>query len=251
MTENALRTHHHQEFYSSSKTVTFLSKESHHYSGNIYNAKDNTDGCIQRKFVTYESKSISNLNDQSKCTIESSAISKEYTNGKETKSFIQQRVERLYGPGALAQGFFVSKRQKNRLSESEDSSKHPDLSKLNKTLPDKLSDEENIEPSSMKQSTSSPSLPVLRHLRPEFRAQLPLASPKKVAETQMQKSITVPKFTDDVKVNGHVKSSDESVGGELQVINQNGNVIQVPIKEETSEYIFCYYSLKYIFFGEG
>jgi hypothetical protein len=29
-----------------------------------------------------------------------------------SKSFIQQRVERLYGPGALAQGFFRRTRQK-------------------------------------------------------------------------------------------------------------------------------------------
>ncbi|CAG9765864.1 unnamed protein product [Ceutorhynchus assimilis] len=236
MTDNALRTHHRQEFYSSSKTMTFLTKESHQYSSNIYNTKDNTDGCIQRKLVSYESKNISSLNDQSKCIIESSTVNKEYTNGKETKSVIQQRVERLYGPGALAQGFFVSRRQKSRLSESEESNKSLEMSKLNQTLPDKFSDEENIEPTSIKQSTSSPSLPVLRHLRPEFRAQLPLASPRKVAEVHMQKSITVPKLKDElVKVNGNLEEICEK-NGELPVIKQNGSIIaQVPIKEESIE----------------
>lgn len=165
--------------------------------------------------------------------MDSTTISKEYTNGKETKSFIQQRVERLYGPGALAQGFFVSKRQKNRLSESEDTPK-PTNGKLNQTMPDKLSDEENIEPVSMRQSSSTPSLPVLRHLRPEFRAQLPLASPKKVADAQMQKSVTVPKLKDQVKVNGQAKSEEESVCSELPVIKQNGNVAQ-PIETEKDE----------------
>nr|CAI5849824.1 unnamed protein product [Callosobruchus analis] len=46
---------------------------------------------------------------------------------------------------------------------------------------------------------------VLRHLRPEFRAQLPIISPKK-AESHLQKSITVPKLKDEVEVNGHAKS---------------------------------------------
>lgn len=242
MTENALRAHHHQDFYSSTKTMTFLSTQETRYSSNIF-SKDNTDGCldntrrtIQRKCVTYESKNISSLNDQSKCTIESSSVSKEFTNGQETKSFIQQRVERLYGPGALAQGFFVSKRQKDRLSESEGQTKPQDGSdKHNKTLPDKLSNEEYVEPS-MRQSSSSPSLPVLRHLRPEFRAQLPIASPRRHVESSMQKSITVPKLKDEVQVNGHVKGSEESVSDPLVVNHKlNGNIAEIPIKEVSSE----------------
>ncbi|XP_050306506.1 uncharacterized protein LOC126743446 isoform X2 [Anthonomus grandis grandis] len=243
MTENALRTHHHQEFYSSSKTVTFLSKESHQYSSSVYK-NDSTDGCIQRKFVSYESKNISGLSDPNKCTIESSTISKEYTNGQETKSFIQQRVERLYGPGALAQGFFATKRQKNRLSESESfkGNHHPETHKLNKTLPDKLSDEENIEPLTMK-SVSSTALPVLRHLRPEFRAQLPL---KKVLDpAQVQKSVTVPKLNDSVVVNGHGKSTKEDNSVEqIGVVKQNGSVAHLVEEEKESDTKDGHYFIK-------
>lgn len=233
MSEDALRACQPKLYYSYTKTVTILSNESHHhYTGSIHSdSKDSTDGCHQnREFFSYNRT----LNG----SVDSTTISKEYTNGKETKSFIQQRVERLYGPGALAQGFFVSKRQKNRLSESEDTPK-PTNGKLNQTMPDKLSDEENIEPVSMRQSSSTPSLPVLRHLRPEFRAQLPLASPKKVADAQMQKSVTVPKLKDQVKVNGQAKSEEESVCSELPVIKQNGNVAQ-PIETEKGKLSFCF-----------
>ncbi|XP_061939638.1 disks large-associated protein 4 isoform X13 [Apis cerana] len=59
------------------------------------------------------------------------------------KSFIQQRVERLYGPGALAQ----------ENANTEESLKN---------------------------------LPVLRHLRPEFRAQLPVVSPRRPTDGSEQ-----------------------------------------------------------------
>nr|CAD7402037.1 unnamed protein product [Timema poppensis] len=78
------------------------------------------------------------------------------TNGGVNKSFIQQRVERLYGPGALAQGFF--RRTKVHLKDEED--------KMDSSEP----------PTAIRGSGSSPALPVLRHLRPEFRAQLSLST---------------------------------------------------------------------------
>lgn len=185
MGENTLTQHHHQEFYSSTKTMSFMSKESH-FTSNLFSTKDTIDGCLENghhtihnKCVNFESKNITSINGQNKCTSETS-IRQEFSNGNETKSFIQQRVERLYGPGALAQGFFVSKRQKNRLSESEDKNTSLDSEKHSKSMTDKLL-EDDLEPS-MKQSTSSPTLPVLRHLRPEFRAQLPIISPRKGAD---------------------------------------------------------------------
>lgn len=237
MTENALQTHHTQKFYNSTQTMTFMSSKESHFSSNIF-TKDTTDGCIgnshhtiQRQCMTYESKKVSGLSEQNKCNIESTTISKEYTNGKETKSFIQQRVERLYGPGALAQGFFVSKRKKNPLSESEDTTDKEDRDAHNKTLPDKFLDDD-VEPS-MKQSLSSPSLPVLRHLRPEFRAQLPIANSKKTKDVSIQKSVTVPKLTDEVKVNGHHKPSEEFLS-EPSVSLQNGKILEVPINDECS-----------------
>ncbi|XP_033323404.2 uncharacterized protein LOC117218833 [Megalopta genalis] len=94
------------------------------------------------------------------------------TSSSSEKSFIQQRVERLYGPGALAQGFFF-KRSTSRLSVSETSfgksSNNNDLST------DNANTEESLK-----------NLPVLRHLRPEFRAQLPVVSPRRPTDGSEQ-----------------------------------------------------------------
>ncbi|XP_026829271.1 uncharacterized protein LOC105278196 isoform X2 [Ooceraea biroi] len=85
------------------------------------------------------------------------------TTSSSEKSFIQQRVERLYGPGALAQGFFF-KRGVTRSNVSDSS--------FNKSSNDASTDNANTE-------ESLKNLPVLRHLRPEFRAQLPVVSSRK------------------------------------------------------------------------
>lgn len=82
----------------------------------------------------------------------------------------------------------------------------------------------------MKQSNSSPALPVLRHLRPEFRAQLPILSPKKSAETSsMQKSFTTPVLneqspisTNKVQINGKVNGSSNGILD--NVVSQNGQL---------------------------
>lgn len=131
---------------------------------------------------------------------------RDQTNGpdieaKSPKSFIQQRVERLYGPGALAQGFYSPKRSNSDtnsiLSERSQNSTNTVNSKIFKseyrngvsatvsapavTLaatglgPNEL---ENVHFMSQ-QSPDEKSLPVFRHLRPEFRAQLPIISPKR------------------------------------------------------------------------
>ncbi|XP_044265366.1 uncharacterized protein LOC123011795 [Tribolium madens] len=200
-------THHYQ----STKTMTFQKHtESHHFASKVY-TKDTIDACYDHKNLTnkclnYDTKNYSSkMNGQSKTTV------KEFASNTETKSFIEQRVERLYGPGALAQGFFVSKRQKYGDSESEN---------------ENLFGEQNGTESPMKQSNSSPALPVLRHLRPEFRAQLPILSPRKGVENSMQKSSTVPTLKDEVKVNGHSKQIAASEGD---------NVAKMTIKEETGE----------------
>lgn len=205
----------HDEFYNSSKTMSFLSNAESRFS-NLYITKDSTDSCIenvhhtiQTKCVSFETKNITTINGQTKCTSETT-VKKEYSNGNETKSFIQQRVERLYGPGALAQGFFVSKRQKNRFSDCEDKYFKIEPDNHSKSMTDALL-EEDSEPL-MKQSTSSPTLPVLRHLRPEFRAQLPILSPKKgLPESSLQKSVTIPKLKDEIELNGHSKSDRQGV----------------------------------------
>uniref|UniRef100_A0A1B6E5F0 Disks large-associated protein 1 n=1 Tax=Clastoptera arizonana TaxID=38151 RepID=A0A1B6E5F0_9HEMI len=76
------------------------------------------------------------------------------TSSSDSFSFIVQRVERLYGPGALAQGFYTR----------------------NKTQFSPPSQEREREEEYQNDNTES--LPVLKLLRPEFRAQLSLAKRK-------------------------------------------------------------------------
>lgn len=194
-----------EEFYSSN----ILSKDSL-LSGNLF-GKDAVDNCIQTKCISFEKTTSSSTTTSTATSFngsyETTNIKKEYTNGVETKSFIQQRVERLYGPGALAQGF-LCKRNKNRSSESWENGKENSYNNgiHSKSFNGAGCDENNaVDEPTMKQSTSSPTLPVLRHLRPEFRAQLPIISPRKgIQETTIQKSITIPKLKEETKVNGHV-----------------------------------------------
>lgn len=87
------------------------------------------------------------------------------TSSSSEKSFIQQRVERLYGPGALAQGFFF-KRSVTKLNVTDNSFNKFSNNSDNST--DNVNTEESLK-----------NLPVLRHLRPEFRAQLPVVSSRK------------------------------------------------------------------------
>ena len=91
------------------------------------------------------------------------------TSTSSEKSFIQQRVERLYGPGALAQGFFFKRSAASPGHNSSDSSFNKSSNSNNN---DVSTDNANAEESLKK-------LPVLRHLRPEFRAQLPVVSPRR------------------------------------------------------------------------
>lgn len=88
------------------------------------------------------------------------------------KSFIQQRVERLYGPGALAQGFFF-KRSTTRLNISDNVS-------------NKSSNNNDVSVENANTEESLKNLPVLRHLRPEFRAQLPVVSPRRPTDGSEQ-----------------------------------------------------------------
>ncbi|KZC07107.1 Disks large-associated protein 4 [Dufourea novaeangliae] len=94
------------------------------------------------------------------------------TSSSSEKSFIQQRVERLYGPGALAQGFFF-KRSASRLNASDSSFNKS--SNNNDVSTDNANTEESLK-----------NLPVLRHLRPEFRAQLPVVSPRRPTDGSEQ-----------------------------------------------------------------
>lgn len=89
------------------------------------------------------------------------------TSKVETKSFVQQRVERLYGADALAQGILSPRPMKTFNTQI-----HTNGVRAVTTTTE--GDENSFD------------LPVFRHLRPEFRAQLPMSvSPKKeVSKTQ-------------------------------------------------------------------
>lgn len=81
----------------------------------------------------------------------------------ETKSFVQQRVERLYGADALAQGILSPRPVKTFNTQIHTNG-------VTTVTTSEGSDENSFD------------LPVFRHLRPEFRAQLPVSvSPKKEA----------------------------------------------------------------------
>ncbi|XP_034478323.1 uncharacterized protein LOC117784637 [Drosophila innubila] len=120
-----------------------------------------------------------------------------YCNGTGS-SFIQQRVERLYGPGALAQVFYSPKKHSASLSpvpSSNSNSRTPqnssELSRKFKQLsPSKNYTEfhkklhNNCTPRretelSTNLHNGDVDLPVFRHLSHEFRAQLPTVSPKR------------------------------------------------------------------------
>lgn len=193
------------------RSMTFMSKETTNFVKNMLH--DDTDGCqnkLNGKYISYESKisQCSYLNGQEKAFSETT-IKETFSSNR--KSFIQQRVERLYGPAALAQGFFITNRMKNRNSESENSESFQEKSKT------KIDEENNV----------SPALPVLRHLRPEFRAQLPILSPKRSNyENSLQKSTTVPSSLTCV-INGEKKP----------VINTSKSVESIENKENIQKII--------------
>ncbi|XP_055858563.1 uncharacterized protein LOC129920993 [Episyrphus balteatus] len=114
------------------------------------------------------------------------------------QSFIQQRVERLYGPGALAQVFYSPKKIKSKNSnnlilnerstntQSEFCKKYQQLSKSryfnqcnkpsNDVIVTSITPATDVTDHVAKNTVD---LPVLRHLSQEFRAQLPSISPKR------------------------------------------------------------------------
>lgn len=197
-----------QEYFTTSNTIeSYCGKETRFSSKFI--SKDSVDACyettrnsINEKFINSFGSKV--IKDVMRTQTYESNINTEITKiqTQETKSVIQQRVERLYGPGALAQGFFVKKRQKSRLSESDAEHKiETSKNQHSVSMSDKFLSNTTDEAACMKQSTSSPVLPVLRHLRPEFRAQLPIINTRKNSDHGMQKSNTVPVLK--VETNGH------------------------------------------------
>lgn len=100
------RTVTRREFYAGSESTSFIG------STTVISSGDTIDACYKSnghaKFVSevVERKAFANgIGATMKKSF--SHQFKETSIGSERKSFIQQRVERLYGPGALAQGFFI------------------------------------------------------------------------------------------------------------------------------------------------
>ncbi|XP_070854800.1 uncharacterized protein vlc isoform X2 [Drosophila suzukii] len=96
--------------------------------------------------------------------------------GNGNGSFIKQRVERLYGPGALAQGFYSPKKHVPSPSHGTGRSYIQDSElarKVKQLSPTRLADP------FLSDSSGGIDLPVFKHLSLEFRAQLPTVSPKR------------------------------------------------------------------------
>ncbi|XP_004526279.1 uncharacterized protein LOC101458389 isoform X1 [Ceratitis capitata] len=123
-----------------------------------------------------------------------------FQDGRRNTSFIQQRVERLYGPAALAQRFYSPKKVRSSnftcspAHDLEDASSSELARKFQQLTPSKdytefrkkLSATTSNCPRQIVSTTdisnvnnNNVDLPVFRHLSQEFRAQLPLVSPKK------------------------------------------------------------------------
>lgn len=136
--------------------------------------------------LTYLKSNGQNVSTESTHTSKSyHVISNGAADQSPSKSFIQQRVERLYGPGALAQGFFNQKKQTNDYTSNGvnaatqvSRSQHVVVKKSvnGVTSENVYSSTENY---SNGQDDGETVLPVMRHLRAEFRAQLPVVSPKR------------------------------------------------------------------------
>ncbi|XP_043948713.2 uncharacterized protein LOC108030717 isoform X5 [Drosophila biarmipes] len=128
----------------------------------------------------------------------------ESAHSNENGSFIKQRVERLYGPGALAQGFYSPKkhislsshgavRSEIRQREMESPQDSELAGKVKQLSPSKDYGEfrkklrhnclqnatARMADHFLSDSSGNIELPVFKHLSVEFRAQLPAVSPKR------------------------------------------------------------------------
>lgn len=265
------------DFLGPSMTTTsrsYISNESKNFASSMLHQKDEVDNAKElttfkssysetnfRKTVTTNGKESRFVSSES-YTISSNGMSKRVEITKENgekltspmKSFIQQRVERLYGPGALAQGFFNQKRHKLKSLSDEDEPKVLTEKSMNCpserfVTPRKSESFESENMYSSPNGESDVSLPVLRHLRPEFRAQLPILSPKKSVKPELSpqkpENIPVPEKTEakpsDMITNGvsvinldDSKQNDAVVCVNEPVVSVNGeksNGVKEPVKD--------------------
>ncbi|XP_063631659.1 uncharacterized protein LOC134802852 [Cydia splendana] len=228
---------------------TFMSTESKSFATAMLHKTDEVDNATFKSSYSETNfrKTTTNGKDRfmssESYTISSNGMSKRMEITKENgetltspmKSFIQQRVERLYGPGALAQGFFNQKRQSR--SEEEESRI---LTEKSLNCSHSYSQRRSSDESDFSTNGDEPNLPVLRHLRPEFRAQLPILSPKKnfKAESPQKADIPEPEKTEDVKVvtNGVSVISLDSSELVKEVQDSNGVSVNGGVVVEDAHY---------------
>lgn len=238
---------------SMTSTRSYISTESKNFAASMLHQKDEVDNAKEMTFKSSYSetnfrKTVANgketresrLSSES-YTISSNGVSKRVEITKENgeqltspmKSFIQQRVERLYGPGALAQGFFNQKRHKLKSGCDDEDSKvlqEKSLNCLDQFSTPKKS-EESVQVTSPNGEDPNVSLPVLRHLRPEFRAQLPILSPKKSLkgdDSSPSKDLHIPESkTEDITNGVSVIRLDSQIvnGGGVNGVEVNGGEV--------------------------
>ncbi|XP_054290565.1 uncharacterized protein LOC129005631 isoform X2 [Macrosteles quadrilineatus] len=135
----------------------------------------------------------------------SSALSHSKEVPSQTSSFILQRVERLYGPGALAQGFYTRRSHGSSAATTPHKEPQPDESV-------KAGDE-----------GGASALPVLRLLRPEFRAQLSLAKRKSSCPSTRVTDSTdgaVERIIPVVIADNDVETKSHSIKEERETVNK-------------------------------
>uniref|UniRef100_A0A1A9WI94 Uncharacterized protein n=1 Tax=Glossina brevipalpis TaxID=37001 RepID=A0A1A9WI94_9MUSC len=150
-------------------------------------------------------------------------------------SFIQQRVERLYGPGALAPGFYSPKKKENFLINGSDSAECGEATsattefarKFQELSPSKdynqfrkkfdFSGRSTNLPTNPVEGNNNIDLPCLRHLSQEFRAQLPTISPKR---NYMQRiSVNVEQENNRQNLNGGDNDATQKQEKNVKLIN--------------------------------
>lgn len=248
----------------------------------------NSNGCT--KFITrsaFHSTASSTINGSGNTSLALVRdINQEFdaTSKGASKSFIQERVERLYGPTAVTQGLYSPKKPKSGddnqettattattmrtgistvLAEKSQNSSNTTTFQSTKYVLEAqrnghlngfsnnrnaAHDDENINLDSL-----SEALPVLRHLRPEFRAQLPTLSPKRtIAITKLTTSSlpsasqqTIPasssslsstsssSYTNGTSVNGKLNISTSILSNISKQVT-NGDAIVSPKRDESN-----------------
>ena len=194
----------------------YLTKASEIHTGASYrHSPTTTNGAPARSSnMTSQQLNVNNFNGH-QYTLNSHLNSVHQQAIEDTRSFIQERIERLYGPQALAAGF-IRKSPGFGTRNGHDTmgnSLKKKSSKKERVIPIQLEGEDQVDEAPPKSSMPS----VFRHLRPEFRHQLPVKSSVKspINETAETKEVIIPVVTESTESDN--VSSIEKVHPETKV----------------------------------